>query len=158
VIKLIAKLFPLGLWFLGEAVASSSYTPGTTGFGVTVGTFGGLTGYHQFSDQNFIQISVGHNLVLAGDYGIRLANITPKHPELMPFVGAGAFVFSNRYWSTYSDRGKHLSGLGVRIPLGIMYQIPEAPVHLHAEIAPSATISPFIASFLAFELGIRFIF
>lgn len=152
----IALVFTLV--FCSSAMAGSSYTPGTMGFGISVGDFGGLTLYHKLSEQNFLQASISRNLVVAADYAIAYPNAVASAPALTPFVGGGAFAFSTSYWDEYEDRGKRIAGLGARIPLGVLLQIPNAPVHIHGEITPSCTVVPFVESFLAVQLGVRFIF
>ena len=138
--------------------AGSYYTPGNNGFGISVGDFGGLTLYHKLSDQNFIQGFISRDLIIGGDYAISFPNAIPSAPAVLPYVGGGGFLFSTRYWSVYEERGRRLSGVGARIPLGAQLQIPNAPIHLHGELTPTCTITPFVESFLAVQIGVRFVF
>lgn len=155
--RILFSLILLTIACSRPAMASSSYTPGLTGFGISVGDFGGITLYHKLSEQSFVQAMISRYLTVAGDYAMTFPNAVPTIPDLTPFVGAGGFLFSTRYWDVYEDRAARTAGIGARIPLGVMFQIPNAPIHLHADITPSCTVIPFVESFLAVQLGVRFI-
>jgi hypothetical protein len=147
----------LSLWVSTPSIAGSNFTPGTTGFGISVGDFGGLTLYHKLSDQNFVQAMISRDLLLAADYAYTFPGAVPSAPNLVPFVGGGGFAFSTRYWDVYEERGRRLTGIGARIPLGVLVQFPTAPVHIHADVTPTCTVIPFVESFLAVQVGVRFI-
>jgi hypothetical protein len=44
------------------------------------------------------------------------------------------------------------------MPLGLLIAIPDAPFHVHVEVAPATTINPFMYSFAAAMAGVRFLF
>ena len=140
------------------AFAGTSFTPGNNGFGISVGDLGGLTVFHKVGDQNFIQGYLSQSYILGGDYAFIIPNLIPSFPALSPYVGGGAFVFSTKYWSTYDEHGKKISGVGVKIPIGMLIQFPNVPIHLHAEVSPTSTVVPFVESFLSVQIGARFLF
>ena len=155
-IKSMAKI-----WFLSliltlscPAFAGQSYSSTNNGVGISVGTTGGLTFFHKIDEQSFVQAFLSRDLLVGADYAFVFPRAVYAIPELTPFIGGGAFVFTYNGW----DRSRERAGIGARIPLGLMLQIPDAPVHLHLEIAPSCVVIPFVASFADVILGVRFLF
>lgn len=137
-----------------NAVAGPSYVSADNGIGIALGEPGGLTFFHKLNDQYFIQGFLSRDLLVGADYAFVFNGAIHAIPELNPFIGAGAFVFTNHSWDQSRDR----SGMGVRIPLGLLLQVPNAPVQFHAEITPSCTVIPFIDSFADAMIGVRFLF
>jgi hypothetical protein len=157
--KSLAKLLvTLSTIFCTSSYAGSSYTPGNTGLGITVGDFGGLTFFHKLDQQSFVQAYISSHFLVGSDYAVTFPNAFPTAPALLPYVGGGGFLFSTRYWSIYDNHGHSISGIGAKLPIGMLIQIPNAPVHIHAEISPACTLTPFVESFLAVQVGARFLF
>ena len=124
------------------------------GLGLAVGEPGGVTAFLRTNDRSFVQAFLGPNLVVGGDYNFAFTRLVPSSPNITPYLGFGGFLFAGRTW-TYS-RGT--TGFGIRMPVGLLIKVPEAPFHFHLEIAPSTTINPFMDSFAAFLAGVRFLF
>ncbi len=146
------------------AKGASSYASANNGVGIAVGDPGGITFFHKLDERNFIQAFLSQNLLIGADYASAFPNAITAIPELTPFVGGGAFFFkfSHSYYGRYDRYGYYKSGdefgIGGRIPLGLLLQVPNAPVQFHVEISPSILVIPALYSFLDAMIGVRFLF
>ena len=153
---LACVILTVGLIGLATSTAAdaSSFASADNGIGLAVGEPAGITYFRKIDDQSFAQAFIGSNLVIGLDYAIAFPGAVKNLPNFTPYVGGGLFLFSSRYW----DHARDNSGIGLRMPLGVLIQIPNAPLHFHLEVAPSTTINPFMYSFVDAMIGARFLF
>ena len=137
--------------FSNAAIADQSKQYGA---GLAFGEPGGITFFYRTDEKSFVQAFIGSGLVLGGDYNFAFLNAIPSQKNIVPYLGFGGFIFSGDHWS----RSRDSTGFGLRMPLGVLVQIPEAPFHIHLEVTPATTISPFMYSFAAAMAGVRFLF
>jgi len=140
--------------FISQSADASSFASADNGIGLAVGEPAGITYFRKIDDQSFAQAFIGSNLVIGLDYAVAFPGAVKNLPNFTPYVGGGLFLFSSRYW----DHARDNSGIGLRMPLGVLIQIPNAPLHFHLEVAPSTTINPFMYSFVDAMIGARFLF
>jgi hypothetical protein len=139
-------------------VRASSWVSANNGVGIAIGDPGGITFFHKLEEKSFVQAYVSRYFLVGADYAMVFPRAIYAVPELTPYIGGGAFMFSTHYWY-YDDYRRHSDlGIGGRIPLGLMLQIPDAPIHIHLEIAPTTTVIPFIWTYADAQLGVRFLF
>jgi hypothetical protein len=141
---------------------SESWVFAPNGVGIAVGTNGGLTGFHKMDERTFVQGTIGGlsngGLVLGADYAMVFPRAIYAIPELTPYIGGGAFIFSCNRWCSNMAGVDDGTGFGARIPFGLLLQIPNAPVHIHLEVGPSTTVIPEVHSGFDAVLGARFLF
>ena len=152
-----------------NAVTMTTASTPTSSHKVGVGfSFSGPMGislYSDVSDSNFIQGTVSiaptNYLEATGDYAFANNRFFGSIPTLTPFWGLGLLMVqgSSRYWldSETSLRTSQTHG-GVRIPFGMNFVIPQTPVQLSAEIAPSIIIAPINYSYMQGGLNLRVLF
>ena len=162
-------------WFLSLLIAGTSayaksersYVSANNGIGIAIGDPGGITFFHKMDEDHFIQAYFSQNLLIGADYATVFPYAITAIPELTPFIGGGAYLFKFAYefydyygrYSRYSRYGKSGDlGVGARIPLGLLLQVPNAPIQIHLEIAPSVLVIPVIYSYLDLMIGVRFLF
>jgi hypothetical protein len=135
--------------------------------GVGIAFFGvtGLSVYADISDRNFLQAAIGFSsggsYAVTGDYAFGYPNALSSLPSITPYWGIGAILLHDQsdYWARYG-RNDQLSAdyFGARIPLGLNWVIPNTPVQLAAEIAPSLLFSPSSYGYLQGGLSARILF
>jgi hypothetical protein len=140
------------------AQAAAGWVHADNGIGIAVGEPGGITFFHKLEEKSFVQAYVSRYFLVGADYAMVFPRAIHAIPELTPYIGGGGFLFSAHYWYDDDLRRRSSLGLGARIPFGMLLQIPEAPVHLHLEIAPATTVIPFMWTYLDAQLGVRFLF
>jgi hypothetical protein len=136
------------------STAASADSPARYGAGLAFGEPGGITFYYRASEKAFVQAFLGSGLVLGGDYNFAFTEALTANKNIVPYLGFGGFIFSGYHWS----RSRDSTGFGLRMPLGLLIAIPDAPFHVHVEVAPATTINPFMYSFAAAMAGVRFLF
>jgi hypothetical protein len=82
--------------------------------------------------------------------------------QLKPYVGGGAVLFfSTKSGRTdralYTDSGNSVA-FGLRVPFGIEWMVPRAPVGIYVELVPGVGIIPSTFAFLQGGVGGRFYF
>jgi hypothetical protein len=142
----------------GPAHAASGWVNGNNGLGIAVGDPGGVTFFHKLEDKSFLQAYVSRYFLIGADYAMAFPRSITSIPELTPYIGGGGFLFSAHYWYDDSLRRHRTIGVGGRIPLGLLLQIPQAPIHIHLEVAPATTVIPFMWTYVDVQIGVRFLF
>ncbi|MBC7429786.1 MAG: hypothetical protein H7336_14320 [Bacteriovorax sp.] len=108
---------------------------GVNGLGIVFGDPSGITYQRKFTDQQFADFYFAYNwdneTLFMADYKFRLPGLFPSNIPVMPYVGIGAYL-------KFKDH-KHDDdvALAVRIPLGIEWKIPQAPVTVFGELVPA---------------------
>jgi hypothetical protein len=82
--------------------------------------------------------------------------------QLVPYVGIGATAFFAGGGTTTDgkkqfDKGA-TAGIGARIPLGIEWLPPKAPIGVFLELVPGVGLVPGVYGFLEGGLGVRYYF
>lgn len=111
---------------------------GANGLGIVFGDPSGITFQHKINERQFADFYFAYNwddeVMLMGDYKFRLPGLFSSDVPVMPYVGIGAFLKIEDH--------KHDDdlALGVRIPLGIEWKIPEAPITVFGELVPALKV------------------
>jgi len=144
----------LCLTLMTFSAEASAFSFADRGVGLAVGEPGGITLFYRDSEKSFIQAFIGPGLMAGVDYNFAFAGALKSATNVTPYLGLGGFLFTGDHWSAPHN----VSGFGLRMPAGLLIQIPEAPFHFHLEVAAASTISPFMYSFAAIMAGVRFLF
>jgi hypothetical protein len=144
--------FIFGLLLISPKASAFSYA--NRGVGLAIGEPAGITVFYRTSDKAFVQAFIGPNMVLGGDYNFAFAGAIKDAPSVTPYLGFGGFIFNRDYRNRETDT----SGFGIRMPSGLLFQIPEAPFQFHVEVSAASTINPFFYSFASAMVGLRFLF
>jgi hypothetical protein len=132
----------------------------TKGIGLILGEPTGLTGkFWNSSDRAIdggIAFSFDRYVFLYSDYLFHFRGFSGVRP--FAGIGGGLLISSGNRKGKYFDDQSGSFGLGVRIPLGLEWLIPEAPIGVFAEIVPGIGIIPSTYGFFQGGIGARFYF
>lgn len=129
---------------------------GANGLGIVFGDPSGLTFQHKINEKQFADFYFAYTwddeLVFMGDYKLHLPGLLETELPVTPYVGIGAFL-------KIEDR-KHNDdvAIGVRIPVGIDWQVPNAPIVVFGELVPALRIIKDTDGDFQAGLGGRFYF
>jgi hypothetical protein len=161
---------------IAMAVTSSAFGSGFTGESYSadvnkVGlglTFSGVTGvslYAGLNQRNFLQAAVGYSsdgsYAITGDFAFGHHNAFSDAPSVTPYWGLGVVWLHDQgdYWSRFSRKNDPSNDYyGARFPLGLNFLVPQSPVQIAAEIAPSLLLTPGTYGFLQGSLSVRLLF
>lgn len=136
----------LGLMLL-TLFAARAY--GAVGGGIGLGYPGsGISLYGDLDESHFVQGLLGYGrgeLSATGDYCFLYKDLARSIPTINPYYGIGASVVTR-------------SGIGARIPLGVNFGFPEAPIQFAVEVVPSLLILPETRGMIGFTLIVRYLF
>lgn len=130
---------------------------GPFGLGLILGEPSGLTGKLMLGGPNAVQVHLGYGIgrrgrfVLAADYLFHVQNALPPARNVglfVPYVGLGA------RFSVRDDDPL----LGVRVPLGVSFQLLAVPVEIFVEVAVGVGLIPSTVALIDGGLGGRFYF
>jgi len=151
---------------LSEAQATEIGSSRPFGLGIQIGNPSGLTGkYYLGGRRNALSFAVGSQydgrfygdgLWVTGSYDFHIAELTSNSDVTIPFrVGIGGFLATNSYgWGRYNDD----VFLGARVPVGLDFDLGQAPVQFYIEAAINLALFPGIYSSLDAGLGVRYYF
>ena len=153
---LLSCIFLAIISFSQPLSAANSVGDGNNGIGLAIGAplTSGITYYRKLNDNTFVEAFFRPRFMIGADYALSFPHAVYAMPEVTPYVGGGAFVFISDSWMRHEDD----SGVGVRMPFGIIVKPSEAPLHFFVEIAPLMALSPASDTFLEGLLGARFLF
>lgn len=146
IICLLCVLISTNLWAQG----------GANGLGIVFGDPSGLTFQHKINEKQFADFYFAYTwddeLVFMGDYKLHLPGLLETEVPVTPYVGIGAFL-------KIEDR-KHNDdvAIGVRIPVGIDWQVPNAPIVVFGELVPALRVIKDTDGDFQAGLGGRFYF
>lgn len=132
----------------GSAAAVDNF-----GLGAVVGEPTGITGKMFLSDSSAIDATLSWSFVkdklyVHSDYLHHISGVFgPDVPELLVYTGIGGMI-----------ELKDNPEIGVRIPLGLSYTIPDTPLELFFEVAPVVLLAPETTVDLTGGLGARYYF
>lgn len=162
-------------WISASAVAAGAHTntkfglENDMGIGVGLGSVDGVSMYYRMDQTNFAQgflsFGGGHDYYLSGDYCFQYPNSFMEAPYLIPYYCLGGFImevdwdyYHGRWWSRRGDWDGSTTFVGLHIPLGMQVFIPQTPLQVYGELAPSLFLSPGTYVSMFIQLGIRFLF
>lgn len=135
------------------------------GLGIQLGTPSGLTGkYYLGSRVSAISFAVGgaygdvlyDSFFAHATYELHFEELTAGSGVAIPWrIGIGGWLASGDYW-VYGP-GRDLI-LGARVPIGLDFDLEEAPVQFYVEVAFSMSVFPGIGAGLDAGLGVRYYF
>lgn len=167
--KLVLILF--SFFFLNHFQALATIVPAQkTGVGLILGEPTGATlKYWKNKDRAIdagLAFSFDDYMIFYSNYLIQFAPIK----DFLPYAGIGGEIlfstYSRRDGPDYDHRNNHhfnrnergRSALGIRIPIGVEWMIPNYPIGLFGEIAPGMAIIPDIFGYLQGGIGGRYYF
>ncbi len=124
--------------FIVLAFASVASAQGKYGLGIIVGEPTGISAKMKIDETNSFDAAVGWSfnkygaVHLHGDY---LHNIIKVGPNFPIYVGIGGRI-------KMSSGSEEDSKLGIRFPIGIVYQLPNKPFDMFFESVPILNIIP----------------
>jgi hypothetical protein len=165
--SLVLRIFKFGVLIAGlmhgphivaaaktTAVAASKTTAvageqtRSEGIGIGVGSLSGISGYYRLSAEKFTQGLLGfskNSLMLTCDYNTLIPNFLDNFHGIHAYYGVGGLVNTDE-------------GLGVRVPLGILWRHDKHPLQLSAEIVPALLVIPETHALLDLTVALRYIF
>jgi hypothetical protein len=135
---------------------------GNIGIGVSLGANSGLSGYFGVSHGSFIQSVVAMNrydgYALSVDYAFRDVAFNSSMLDL--YYGIGGVIGHSAYYWSIRDRDRWASQdyFGLRIPLGLLFWIPNTPIQIAPEIAPTVVFGPSTFVTIDPSLALRLVF
>lgn len=160
----LSRKILLGLLLLLAAGSGAAQAQGRFGFGFILGEPTGLSWKYKMSRANAVDGAIGfspgdrfriHVDYLWFAYPFRDANFS-LHYGVGAVIGFGRTWWVDRghgdgYWAGTRDLG-----FGVRVPVGVNYEIPRSPVELFFELAPIVILAPDAGVAIDAGLGVRF--
>lgn len=111
-----------------------------------------------FSFSDFVLVYSDYLFHFRGAFG----NSNPFLHQLVPYVGLGGELFvsesSDRTGGPYYTPNDSSVGFGIRIPLGLEWLVPRAPLGIFLELVPGVGIVPSTFGFFQGGIGARFYF
>jgi hypothetical protein len=170
-VTLLAGLFASTLLTGSEARASEVANSKKFGIGLYLGQPTGPTLKYHFTPKHAITGALGlgwwggHNFHIHVDYGYHFQVKKTGDFDLVLWVGGG-LKFFYYYWNNYHpylyddwrDRDYGRAGIGVRVPLGLAFNLGAVPLELFLEIAPGVAFLPWVDFFADGGIGIRYFF
>ncbi len=156
-----------GAW--ATNVAGKFSTENDMGIGVGLGSVDGISMYYRMDQsafaQGFLSFSDGADYYISGDYCFQYPGTFIDAPYLVPYYCLGGFImevdwgyYHGRWWSRRGDWDDHTTFIGAHVPLGLQVFIPQTPLQVYGELAPSLFITPGTYVSMFIQLGIRFLF
>lgn len=143
---------------------------GSKAIGIVLGDPSGITGKLWLEDAHAVDMGLSltsdNFILIYSDYLFHFPGLFGSSSDfaqqLKPYVGLGAELSFARNTAVTGNRyltaGGSGMGLGVRIPIGAEWMIPDAPFGIFLEIAPVLGITPRGYSVLESGIGARWYF
>ena len=145
---------------LGCSAQARESVSRSKGLGLILGEPTGLTAkFFTRSDRAIdggLAFSFDHFVFLYADYLFHFKSYSGIRPYAG--IGGGLLISSGKSKGKYFNDAQSSVGLGVRIPLGAEWFIPEAPFGIFAEIVPGLGLIPSTYGFFQGGIGARFYF
>ena len=151
----------------GSARASEVGTSRAFGLGGMLGAPTGLSLKYYFSPQHALDVGIGigwlggSGLHIHVDYLFHFALARTPSFDLPLYIGVGPklaiwfYDHGTRYWGYKGDGGV---GFGVRVPIGIAFNLNAVPVDVFIEAVPGIGFVPGVGGFLDGAVGARYYF
>lgn len=122
--------------------SSSQSAGGSGGIGIILGDPTGLTYQHKMANDRFMDFYLAYTWddewFVAGDYKFALRNVFPSNIPVTPYIGGGLFLHVEEEDKKHKDD----IAIGLRIPAGIEWKVPQAPFTVFAELVPGMKFVP----------------
>jgi hypothetical protein len=150
------------------ARASEIGNGANVGLGVMLGAPTGLSMKFFFHNDHAVDLGVGvgyfvgPTLYVHADYLFHFQLVSAETFELPLYIGIGGkFILwfhdeNHYYWGGHSEAGT--LGAGVRVPIGIAFELNALPLDIFLEIVPGLGVFPGIGAFLDGAIGVRYYF
>jgi hypothetical protein len=140
---------------MAGSVHARTVEPGNFGAGLIIGDPTGLTGKWWISERRAVDMSLGWDfsgkndrVEVHADYLWQFPlDIAEMQGRLPLYIGVGGRLLTG-----------HDAHAGVRVPFGISYIFPRAPVEMFAEITPLMDLTPSTDFGINAAVGVRFYF
>lgn len=137
---------------------------GKFGIGMETGSVQTVSVYKEINDFNFVQLAGNlrndRSYIGTIDYCERFTGASP-FANAIPYVGLGLVSLYQTDGSMIERipvNEEHPKHNGLRVPFGINYNLPMAPVQIGAEIAPSVIVAPETVTYIQGTVGARVMF
>jgi len=151
------------------AAASEVAESRRLGIGVMVGAPTGLSLKYYFSPRHALDFGLGvgfwggPTLYLHGDYKLHFMLTRNSAFDLPLYIGVGAKLtvwFDNHDHAYWGDNDVHSGylGFGIRVPIGIAFNLGGLPLDIFFEIVPGLGLFPGIGAFVDGAIGVRWYF
>ncbi|MEO5968976.1 MAG: hypothetical protein ABIQ95_03540 [Bdellovibrionia bacterium] len=169
--KLVTSMTFLALVCAVPAQAAANrLSDGSKAIGLILGNPSGVTGKMWLEDSHAVDMGLSFSsdsfILVYADYLLHFPGLFGSSStfteNLKPYLGLGAELSfardSNRIGSRYLTAGGSSMGIGVRIPIGAEWMVPDAPFGIFLEIAPVFGIAPTSYSVVESGVGVRWYF
>lgn len=148
--KMICLLLLSFVW------SSLALAEGKNGIGIVAGEPSGITFQSQLDNKRFLDFYFAYNWdkewMFMGDYKVRVPGLLAENILVVPYIGGGFFL-------NLKDK-KHGDdiAIGVRVPIGADWKVPETPIVLFGELVPGLKIIKATEGELQLGIGGRFFY
>ena len=152
-----------------SAAASEVATSKKLGIGGMLGAPTGLSLKYYISPKHALDFGVGLGfwghaaLYVHGDYKFHFMLTKHSAFDLPLYIGVGVKLtvwfndHDHHYWGDNDAHGGYL-GVGVRVPIGIAFNLNKLPLDVFLEIVPGVGLFPGIGAFVDGAVGVRYYF
>ena len=153
----------------GTAHASEIGNSKKFGIGGMLGAPTGLSLKYYFNQRHALDFGLGigfwggATLYLHGDYKFHFMLTKASHFDLPLYIGVGAKLtvwftdHDHTYWGDNDAHGGYL-GFGIRVPIGVSFNLNKLPLDVFLEIVPGVGLFPGIGAFVDGAVGVRYYF
>ncbi|MBN1771719.1 MAG: DUF3996 domain-containing protein [Deltaproteobacteria bacterium] len=150
------------------AQASEIGNGANVGVGLMLGAPSGLSLKFFFHNDHAVDVGVGvgyfggATLYVHADYLFHFQLLSAETFELPLYIGIGGkftlwfYEGYHGYWGGYTESGRF--GAGVRVPIGIAFELNAIPIDIFLEIVPGLGVFPGIGAFIDGAIGARYYF
>jgi len=153
----------------GLAQASEIAHSRKLGLGGMIGNPTGITLKYHFTPNHALTAALGvgfwggHNFHIHVDYGYHFDLTKAADFDLRMYVGGGVkffYYYWHNYYNYYDSNWDHAgrAGIGIRVPVGIAFNINKVPLEVFLELAPGIAFLPWIGFFFDGAIGLRYYF
>lgn len=141
------------------------------GLGGMLGQPTGITIKYHFTPNHALTAALGvgwwggHNFHIHCDYGYHFDLTKQSGFDLRMYVGGGLKFFYyyyrnyHPYWDDHwRDSDYNRVGIGIRVPIGISFNLNKVPLEIFFELAPGFAFLPWLDFFLDGAIGVRYYF
>ena len=166
---MLILVLPILLLNARPVFASEIGTSRRFGIGGMLGAPTGLSMKYYLSPLHALDFGVGFgywgraNLYLHVDYKFHIMLTQNADFDLPLYIGVGGkmgFWFDDEYERSYwgGDERSGYWGFGIRVPIGVAFNLNSVPLDIFGEIVPGIGLFPGVGAFLDGAIGVRYYF
>ena len=145
--------------FLALTLSSVALAEGPNGVGIVLGEPTGITFQHKINAERFMDFTFAYDWddeewMLMGDYKVHLPTLFGSGVPVMPYIGGGLFLHIEGEDKAHKDDVV----IGLRIPFGVDWKVPDTSFSLFGEVAPGMEFIPKTDAEIQAGVGGRFFF